>query len=163
MAWTTPFTATAGTAITAAKANETRDNLKALLPLDQLAWTSYTPTLTQSGTVTKTVSLAKYQRRDNTVVCRVLLVVTGSGTGGNAVKISLPVTASAGGFSVAGSGYIFDSSVSTNYGGLVQFDSTTTAQLLPTATNGASALGVVGFTAGLANNDTVHFFFEYEV
>jgi hypothetical protein len=140
-----------------------RDNLKALLPLDALAWTGYTPSLTQSGTVTKTVTYAKYTQFGNSVKCRVLLSVTGGGTGSNAIIIGLPVTATLGSFSSAGAGYVFDSSAGLNYGGVVQLVSTTTAQLLPTATNGSGALGVVGFTAALASGDTIHFEFEYEV
>ena len=60
MAWTTPATFSAGAVLTAAQLNAITNDLKALLPLDQVAWTTWTPTLTQTGAVTKTVTYAKY-------------------------------------------------------------------------------------------------------
>lgn len=61
------------------------------------AWSSYTPTLTQSGAVTKTVTYAKYAQIGKTVICNVSLAITGAGTGGNDITIGVPVTAAASG------------------------------------------------------------------
>ena len=56
------------------------------------AWTTWTPTLTQSGTVTATVTSAVYGRWGRLIVGQFRLSVTGTGTGSNAVTVSLPVT-----------------------------------------------------------------------
>jgi len=61
------------------------------------AWTSYTPTLTQTATVTKTVTCAAYCKIGRLVIAQVQLAVTSAGTSGGAVLIGLPVTASASG------------------------------------------------------------------
>lgn len=58
-----------------------------------MAWvetpsTSWTPTVTQSGSVTVTVSYAKYSIVGNVAVVRARLAVTGSGTIGNTIVIA---------------------------------------------------------------------------
>lgn len=125
------------------------------------AWTTYTPSLTQSGTVTKTVSYAAYQRMGRMITVLVRLIVTGTGTGANAVVVGLPVTASAANL-IAGSGIVFDSSASAVYKGLVNLASTTTVRLYYAGDTTVSSLGQAGFTAGLASNDEVQFCATYE-
>jgi hypothetical protein len=142
---------------------ELRDALLAAFPLNaaglSAAWTSYTPTLTQSATVTKTVTYAKYMKIGRLVIVNLLLAVTGAGTAANAVLVGLPVTAATGDGSI-GAGYIYDASVSTIYNGVADLASTTTADLLAPATGGG--LGAFGFTAALAASDAVSLSAMYE-
>jgi hypothetical protein len=56
------------------------------------AWESYTPTLTQSSTVTKTVTYAKYTQINKLCIVNVRLDVTGAGTAANSVVVGLPLT-----------------------------------------------------------------------
>lgn len=127
------------------------------------AWTSYTPTLTQSGAVTKTATYAKYIQTGKTVRGNAYLTVTGSGTGSNAVKVGLPVAAATTAASIIGTGYILDSSANLLYTAVVTVASSTEVQLLA-AVNGAAVqvLGASSFTAALASGDLVQVVFSYE-
>jgi hypothetical protein len=164
MAWVTPRTFVAAAVLTAAQLNETRDNLKALLPGDQVAFQTYTPTLTQSSTVTKTVTFARYTQIAKLVFVQVEVSATGTGTASNTVTLSLPVTAAnnglVGAFQQNLGGRIVDAS-----GGPATFPawtylaSTTTMALL-NASN--QILGGAGFTAALASGDTVQMNLVYE-
>lgn len=136
-----------------------RDNLNAAFPLGIDAWTAYTPTLTQLGAVTKTMTYAKYQRIGRFVTVNVLLAITGSGVVANAVLVGLPVTAATSDGAI-GSGFIFDASASVIYGGIVDLASTTEVDLLSTSGNGV--LGAAVFTAALASGDTLSFSATYE-
>jgi hypothetical protein len=128
------------------------------------AWTSYTPTLTQSGAVTKTVSYAKYMQIGKTVIVGVYLRVTGAGTGATAVSVGLPVAAAFTSFAIpVGVGQVFDQSAGINYPGILSITAATTASFVPsaqTATNGF--LGTTIFTAALANLDEIGFSCTYE-
>lgn len=124
------------------------------------AWTSYTPTLTQSATVTKTVTYAKWTRFGRTIVAAVSLSVTGAGTAANNILIGLPVTAAVAS-GPCGSGYVNDSSAVTNYSGTVLLASTTTVGIV--AHLGSGFVGGSGaMTAALATADTVTVFATYE-
>jgi hypothetical protein len=127
------------------------------------AWSTWTPTLTQSGAVTKTVTRAVYARYGRTIHFNAQLAVTGSGTSSNSVTISLPVTAASAGFITIGGGYIYDATASLNYHGLAYLLSTTTMALSPSAVGvGLGVLGTVSFTAALANGDSVNISGTYE-
>lgn len=54
---------------------------------------SWTPTITQSATVTTTVTRANYHRVGAFVYAQADLAITGTGTAGNAIACSLPVVA----------------------------------------------------------------------
>lgn len=128
------------------------------------AWTTWTPTLMQSGTVTKTVNHAVYGRWGRLIVAMFRMTVTGSGTAGSAVTVSnLPATG-ARTFMLVGTGTIFDSSASLNYTGNILFNNTTTVDFRLHGSGVAAnpQLGVTGFTAGLATNDIVDGFMIYE-
>lgn len=123
------------------------------------AWNSYTPTLTQSGTVSKTVTYAKYRQFGKTVKGSVLLAVTGSGTTNNPVLIGLPVASQATTGLVMGSGDIVDSSAGQHYVGAVVSSSTTTVGIVAHAQS--TWVGNAPNFA-LASGDTVRVDFEYE-
>jgi len=89
------------------------------------AWTTFVPTLTQSGAVTKTVTSATYTQVGKLVIAQFNLSVTGAGTGGTGVLMGLPVTAS-GSLKSVGTCAIYDTSASTTYGGTCTSLSTTT-------------------------------------
>lgn len=57
------------------------------------AWTSYTPTWTQVGTISKTIQYAKYAKVGRTVHVKMWLQATSAGTGNNAIIITVPLTA----------------------------------------------------------------------
>lgn len=120
---------------------------------------TWTPTLTQSGTVTATVTSARYTRVGRWIMGYTRLDVTGTGTATNAVTVSLPVAAAS---TVMGSGWIYDSSATTNYTGAASVNtSTTVAMIQHNSTSGF--MGAVGnFTAALASGDIVQVSFMYE-
>lgn len=124
-------------------------------------WTSYTPTLTQSTTVTKTVNYAKYLKVGRAVMFAVDLAVTGAGTGANAVTLTVPVTAAVTNLQI-GPGAVYDSSASTLYNGNAFLVTATTVNIWPGPDGAASALGVRDFTAALAANDLVRVSGIYE-
>ena len=118
--------------------------------------TAYTPTLVQSGAVTKTSTAAWFQAGKLTVVYW-SLAVTGSGTGNNAVTVGLPGTAKTGS-AAYGSGNIVDASAVTNNPGVVVLASTTSVSYIDsTQATGGVRLGNTGtvFSAALASGDTV--------
>lgn len=129
------------------------------------AWTTYTPTLNQSNTVTATVTRAVWARYGRTIHFQVFLAVTGTGTANNQVTVSLPATAASSGFTVIGGGYISDSSAGpANYVGITYLASTTTAGLQSTNSTALGLLGFSGtpFTAALASGDTITIAGTYE-
>lgn len=163
MAYTTPRTWVTGELVTAALLNtHLRDNLSAAFPLGVDAWTTYTPTLTQSATVTKTGTYAKYQRAGRWITVQVFLTVTGAGTAANAVLVGLPVTAAFGSSPLeVGTGTVFDSSANLAYKGNAIMASTSTVQFRASGTS-TSVLGVTDFAAALASGDTVAMTVTYE-
>lgn len=56
-------------------------------------WENYTPTLTQSATISKTVTNARYCQIQKTVFVQVYMIATSAGTAGNQLIIGLPITA----------------------------------------------------------------------
>jgi hypothetical protein len=126
------------------------------------AWTSYTPTVTQSGAVTVTNTRSRYARYGRTIIVSVRLAVTGSGTAGNAITVTLPVTAASTDGVAPGSGLVFDFSGSAEHKGLPYLASTTTFAMSPTASTATGAIGQTGFTAALAANDVIVAGFIYE-
>lgn len=159
----TPKTWVAGDVLTAAQLNaELRDALLGAFPLGppDTAWTSYTPTLTQPGAVTKTVTYAKYQRVGRLIVANGLLTCTGTGTAANQVAVGLPVAAAQAANMPAGSLYIFDASAGLFYNAVLSLTTTTTGVGFVNASG--NALGVNSFTAALAAADIVGFSAIYE-
>lgn len=116
-------------------------------------WIDYTPTLIQSGAVTKTVDSARYMKIGRTVVFEVHVTCTGAGTGAVEVQIGLPLTAAYAANRMCGAGFIFDSSASVTYKGLAILRTTTAVALLPTNTTTNGNLGADTFTAALASPD----------
>jgi hypothetical protein len=127
------------------------------------AWTTWSPTITQAGTVAHTATYARYMRTGRTIRAEALLGITGSGTGSNAITVSLPVTAAQGANMAIGSGFIFDVSPSaTNYPAICIASSTVVASFVPSSAAGTGLLGNAVMTAGLATGDAITFSISYE-
>lgn len=124
------------------------------------AWEAYTPTLTQSATVTKTVDRATFVRQGRVVTGQFSLSVTGAGTAGNAVRLGLPVAAVATGI-VCGTAWIYDASANVRYALAVEIDGSVSEVAF---LNDASAGNVFGVAPAvtLASGDLIRGFFTYE-
>ena len=118
-------------------------------------WPTWAPTLTQSGTVTHTVTYARYYRIGTLVNAFAVLTVTGTGTANNVITVSLPFTAVSVGW---GYGRVFDTSTNLMASGMTHLQSTTTMCVLDgmSPTNNLR-LGQTGaaFALGLASGDSV--------
>jgi hypothetical protein len=141
----------------------TAASVKARLDLLEIgAWTTWTPTVFQLGSVTVTNTRSRYVRYGRTIHYTARLEVTGSGTGGNPITVSLPVTAAASG-EMSGTAALFDVSATLGYSAVIQLASTTTLFMLNASTAEASQpLGLASFTAGLAVGDTISVGGTYE-
>ena len=126
------------------------------------AWTSWTPAVTQSGSVTVTNTRSRYARYGRTIVATFNLSVTGSGTGSNAITVSLPVTAAASGVP-CGEATLSDASSGNIYAARAVLSSTSVIQLWTTSTDATAViLGSSIFTAGLASSDGIQGTITYE-
>lgn len=136
------------------------DAIDASVGTGLLAWTSYTPILSQgtSTNISKTVVYAKYAKLGKIVHANVRLQSTGTGQAGQAVIVSLPVTAASSGIP-AGNGGIFDATVN-NYTGWIFLASTTTAGLV--SHNNSDNLVGANPNFAVASGDFINFTFMYE-
>lgn len=125
-------------------------------------WQTWTPTVTQSGAVTVTVTYAKYIALAQTVILRAYLSVTGAGTAGNAIVIGgLPsplAPAHTGTISVIGTGQIQDTGTAQYVGSLVAVG----AADLRIMTDGNSTYAGVTPSFALASGDIISFMASYE-
>jgi len=122
------------------------------------AWTSYTPTLSQSGDRTATVNYASYCKINKLCFVNVDLTCTTTGSAGNAIGVTIPFTAASNQDAV-GFGIFYD-------------DSATDVRLLSvkTGTTSVSFFAedsttlVLGATPSVAlgNGDVVSFSIMYE-
>lgn len=119
------------------------------------AWATYTPTLLQSATVTKTVTYARWVRLGRTIHFALKLVVTGAGTAANPVRVGLPVAGLQATDNTMGQGYIFDSSAALLYRAIVTPADADEVFMSPTNSDVSNVLGATLFTAGLAVGDVV--------
>jgi len=149
------------------------DNTDALYTYNGSAWVpigslgaefTYTPVLTQSATPTITVNDAYYQKVGRRVTGNTMVTVaSGTGTGGNAVTLTVPVNISTSGAVVVGHGYLFDSSASSYYPFVAYRSGAATVSLVRTAHEGTTPfLGVSGFSAALDVGDVVTFAYSYQ-
>lgn len=124
------------------------------------AWTTYTPTFTQSATITKTVSRASYIKIGRLVIGDVVLAATSAGTAANIVKVGLPVASVGTASPVSCSAYFYDASATTRYV-LAGYASSSTelAFLYNVATNGSFG---VNPAVTVASGDFIGVTFLYE-
>lgn len=129
------------------------------------AWTSWTPVVTQSATPTTTNNRSRWARASRLIHVSFSLTFGATpGTAANAIIMTLPVTAATSGQFVCSSGELFDSSASLKYPFQVYLESSTTVSFRNYSGGAASdnRLGVLTFTAALANADTMNGSFFYE-
>jgi hypothetical protein len=127
------------------------------------AWTSWTPAVVQSGSVTVTNTRSRYARYGRLIVFTVDLAVTGAGTAANAISVSLPATAADANSVTGGTGYVTDDSTATIYPFQVFPFTTTTFRLKSSTTaSGSGLLGVIDFTGGLTSGDLIRCTGQYE-
>jgi len=125
-------------------------------------WTSYTPTLTQSATVSKTVTYARYRKVGRTVIGQIVLACTSAGTAANPILVGLPSLAVLGSNAPCGSGYVYDASAGLLYPAVCLLSTTSVISFLPTTAAGSSVLGAAVMTAALASGDGINAMFHYE-
>lgn len=163
MAWSIGSNVTAGSVLTASRYNQdVIANLTELAPF-MSAWTSWTPTLTQTVSVTVTNTRSVYMKVGKLVIATFSLTATTSGTAGGTVVVgfgsggtALPTAANAS--SIFGS-YRFLDSGSTNYAGTVVGASTTTLNFYKDADG--NPLGPTG-SLQVTNNDVMMGFIVYD-
>ena len=126
------------------------------------AWTPYSPTLGQPGSVTYTATYAHYRKQGRMVTVSLYLNVTGTGNASTKVTVSLPFTAVQAGFLTVGTGHISEGSPSGSYPARVVLDSTTTAAFQPTNVTTGNFLGVVQFANAITSGDVIDCTFTYE-
>jgi hypothetical protein len=127
-------------------------------------WQDYTPTWTQSATITKTVNWARYMQLNDLVIGSVKMTASSAGTANNKILIGLPVTASSNN-AVMGSAQLFQSSDSTGFR-IAVFDSGTAIKFFSYATTdydlewGKTGGGSLGET--ISSGLTIFLQFMYE-
>lgn len=128
-----------------------------------LVASTYTPTLTQSVTVTKTVTTARYIQIGKLVFVWVYLAVTGAGTANNQILVGLPVVAQALINAPIGVGEVDDLTGATNlYRGQTYLASTSTVAFYRGDTiTGSNSIGKDPNIA-LASGDFIAFNAVYE-
>lgn len=127
------------------------------------AWITYTPTLTQGVTVTKTAEFARYKQQGKTVHVEVSLACTSAGTAGTAIVVGLPPLAPVG-YRLLGVGAIYDASPGPTYyiGGTWWVSGTTANIRIGGGFTGAAGTAAGGFTTALASGDLVTMKLTYE-
>jgi len=127
-------------------------------------WTAYTPVLTQSGAVTKTVVYARYFKLGRLVTVSMLMTITGTGTANATITVSLPFTAVQAGNMTVGAGHVYNASGGSSGflpARMVLLTTTTAAFQTSYSTNGG-LYGSSLFTEALVNTDSVDCTFTYE-
>jgi hypothetical protein len=127
------------------------------------AWTSWTPTITQSFgvAINSGVLVARYGRWGRKIVFSAYITMAGNGATSNTIVVSLPVTASSGTYGL-GTGGVVDVSTGLVYAGTSVAQTTTTAVLAWPVASAVPYLGAAGFTAALAVGDIVYISGTYE-
>lgn len=125
------------------------------------AWSTWVPTLTQSGAVPITITSAKWTKVGKTIHVHGMVAVTGAGgVAGQAVVIGgLPAPIAVLGLRSIGS-LILNDSGTAFYTAMALPGAANTLQFL--ANNVAQVIGQAGFAAALAAGDTLGFSVTYE-
>jgi hypothetical protein len=122
--------------------------------------TTYTPVVTQNGTITATISYAKYQQVGKLVTVQVRANLTSAGTAGHRLTLTLPIAATTANTNQCYGSFTFLDSGVAYYTGSVTLNSTTTTAFTVNNTN--DFLGVNPSIA-VASGDAISFTMIYEV
>lgn len=139
--------------------------------VDQTGWTSWTPTVTQSGNITSTKAPTScfFKQSGKTVEMRGTITVN-DGTGAlanNAISVSLPVNAvfrtATSAREIVGGGRLLDNSATLQYPALAYIQSATLLRFLDAVSSTPNnPLGQAVLTAALAVDDRIDFYATYE-
>ena len=140
MAYVTPGTVASGDVATAAAWNVLVGNdidIDTYVAPIRTGWVDYTPTLAQgaSTNIAKTVTYSKYIKTGKLVIWVCFLEITGSGTGGSTITVTLPVTSAIANTVAVGGGKYFDASVQ-GYACTATLETTTLLSLTADSNNG---------------------------
>lgn len=126
------------------------------------AWTAYTPTLTQSGAVAKTVTYARYNKVGRMVTVNVLMTCTGAGSANNHIEVGLPFPEAINAAMVVGTFHLYNASGPNHFVGACYFWSTTTVACV--TNNNGHYLGEASsaFSSALASGDIIALSLTYE-
>jgi hypothetical protein len=127
------------------------------------AWESWTPTITQGATLTKTVGYAKYTQINKLVVAHMICTITSAGTGGSTFSCSLPIAAASADapyFGSNGAATFYDASTTVSYVLAIHMGNSSIINFVYSATGGNYFGNVPGITA--ANGDVLSFTINYE-
>jgi hypothetical protein len=132
-------------------------------------WNDYTPTWTQSATITKTVDWARYTQFNKLVIASIKMTATSAGTADNRILVGLPVSASANNFTM-GTGWVIDDYPTTDASSARNpvFESATTVSFsLPSASTFNPALrwgqtGAGSVAETIASGDIIYVQLIYE-
>lgn len=156
----------------------------AAVPTSTYLYTAYTPTWTQSATITKTVNWARYVQIGKFVNGSIKMTASSAGTANNKILVGLPVAASANNF-IIGQMMFFDDSTNTDLVITVPcfYESSTTMsfahyqifssalRITPSGAQGTTNRFGQNFTDGagdsvtgvtVASNDVIYVQFAYE-
>lgn len=140
-------------------------SLKAAEANDFFKWTSFTPVVKQSNTVsTSGVSLGKYAKVNKLVVVYIDLRIISSGSSNQPIEVDLPVAASSSSIRVIGTARFFDLSVGNLFLAVPVLNGVNTLRFL--SNTSTSLTTFVGLTNGpaltLASGDTIFMRLMYE-
>lgn len=131
---------------------------------------TYTPTWTQSATISKTTTTSVYRRVGRRYSGNISMSATSAGTATNAIKVTTPATSASSSISV-GQGWYYNGTVNLPIG--VWLDSTTTFSFYPLFTAWSAGFGVAAvfyptgagantsFTPTVASGHGIVFDFEF--
>lgn len=142
------------------------DTLTNLATSGLTGFTSDTPTLTQSGAVSKTVTYARHVQIGKLVIFQFYLDVTGAGSANNAITVALPVAAAVSTAMIVGTGSVFDASAGVIYGSRCRLSGASAVSFSSDSGTATSAVSVGAtsspMTAALASGDVVFGSVMYE-
>lgn len=125
------------------------------------AWQDYTPTFTQSATITKTVNWARFTQLNKLVQVSIKMTASSAGTADNLILVGLPVNASTNNF-LMGQAINF---TTVNFARYIVFESATAVKFT-TSFAAASSASFHGLTAGdgvtVASGNIYYLNFAYE-
>jgi hypothetical protein len=124
-------------------------------------WTNYTPTLEQVATFGLSITSSRYARINDIVIYQGhITVASGTGTGGNTLFLSLPLSYGASGNGVIGNAWIFDASGPTPYHAGIYHSGSGKVAFLGDWSGGAAFGSTPSIAVGV--NDQVRFSIIYE-
>lgn len=120
------------------------------------SWTSFSATLTQSGSVSMSTNACKYAGFGDMIVYTGKLIASAAGTGANAITVGgLPVGIVSD--RVCGIA-LFQDAATANYTALAYTNTTTSFQMNATSSSAITTIGAGGaFSGALASGDAIWF------